>query len=214
MNKQLGIFLAGVIIVVPVVVTAYAVWWVGVRLDAVGAILLDRVKVPYVPGVGIVVVLAGIYLIGLLARFLLFRKALSLLEGIIARVPGVKTIYESVRDLMGLFGRDSQRMGRVVEYRPPGSAAAMLAILTNDQPPGIAREAADGKVAIYLPFSYMFGGITIFVEPQHLRDVDMTVETALKLAATAAVTSKPQATAPENPSAVGKVDAPREESLP
>ncbi len=197
MNKQLGIFLAGVIIVVPVVLTAYAIWWVGVGLDAAGASLLGRMNVPYIPGVGAAVVLAGIYLIGLLARFLLFRKALDLFERIVARVPGVKTIYESIRDMMGLFGRDSHRMGRVVEYRPPGSAATALAILTNDRPPGIAQEGTEQKVAIYLPFSYMIGGITIFVEPQHLREVDMSVEVALKLAATAVVTSKPEVSATE-----------------
>ena len=211
MNKQLGIFLAGVIIVVPVVATAYAVWWVGIQLDAVGASLLGRMNVPYIPGVGAVVVLAGIYLIGLLARFLLFRKALGLFERIVARVPGVKTIYESIRDLMGLFGRDSHRMGRVVEYRPPGSAAALLAILTNDQPPGIIQEAAEPKVAIYLPFSYMFGGITIFVEPQHLREMDMSVEMALKLAATAVVIGKPEVSAAEELSTSREADSPTEE---
>ena len=61
----------------------------------------------------------GIYLVGLLMRFWLFSGLVTLVEKLLAHVPGVKTIYESVRDLMKLFGSESQRMGHVVEYLPP-----------------------------------------------------------------------------------------------
>ena len=133
-------------------------------------------------------VLVGIYLVGLLTHLWIFRWAVGLVEKLVVRVPGVKTVYESVRDLLKLFGGDARRMGRVVLYTPPGTDMTMLAILTNERPSGIGPEAKH-KVAIYLPYSYMFGGITVYVSPDHLQEVDTPVEVALKLAATAQVTS-------------------------
>ena len=79
-------------------------------------------------------------------------------------------------------------MGRVVLYNPPQTQLSMLAILTTDQPKGLEAQA-EPRVAIFLPYSYMFGGITVYVPPSHLREVDMPVEVALKLCATAQVTS-------------------------
>ena len=110
----------------------------------------------------------------------------ALLERIVERLPGAKTIYESVRDLLKLFGGDARHMGRVVLYTPPGVEMSMLAILTNDRPRGLERAA--GRVAIFLPYSYMFGGITVYVPASCLREVAMPVEEALKLCATAQVT--------------------------
>ena len=79
----------------------------------------------------------------------------------------------------------------------------MLGILTNDKPRGTSEP---DRVAVYFPLAYMIGGPVLFVPRQHLRDVDMPVEQALRICAMAQVgASKPgsiQATpseAPDNP---------------
>jgi len=187
MKKHISIFLTGLVVIIPLGVTIYVIRWITVLLENLGASMIGSFNVRIWPGVGAVAVLAGIYLVGLLTRFWLFRSLLNFFERLIARVPGVKTIYESVRDLMGLFGGDSKRMGRVVEYRPPGGDVTLLGILTNDRPPGIGQNPDHPKVAVYLPYSYMFGGMTIYVDPRHTRAVDMPVEQALKLCAIAQV---------------------------
>ena len=185
MQKQLRILLAGVMVVAPLAATVWVVWFLGSWLDETGRNLLQMDELP--PGVGAVVVIMVIYLIGLLTHFWLFRGLLSKVDTLVSRVPGVKTIYESIRDLMKLFGGDSARMGRVVQYTAPGSDMSMLAVLTSEKPAGV-DPAGGEKVAIYIPYSYMFGGLTVFVSPENIREVDMPVETALKLCATAQVT--------------------------
>jgi uncharacterized membrane protein len=136
--------------------------------------------------VGSILVLVVIYFVGMLTRLYIFRKIVEVVERWISRVPGVKTIYESVRDLMKLFGGDSARMGRAVLYEIPNTEIAVLGIMTNERPTGVSGDGPQ-KVAIYLPFSYMFGGPTIYVSPEHLQDAGMTVDQALKLCATAHV---------------------------
>ena len=194
MQKQLRILLAGVMVLAPLAVTAWIIWTLGSSLDQMGRNLFPAGTIEPPPGVGAAVVLVGVYLVGLLTHFWLFRGMLSWLDVLVTKVPGVKTIYESVRDLLKLFGGDSRRMGKVVRYKMPGSDMSMLAILTNEAPAGLDGEDPEGrKVAIYLPYSYMFGGITIFVSPENIREVDMPVERALKLCATAQVTPTQEA---------------------
>ena len=185
MKKQLGIFLAGVMVLVPLAVTAYLVYWLGSALDGLGAMILPNVALP--PGVGALILIAVVYLVGLATRVWMFRAFWSLLERIITGLPGVKMLYESVRDLFQLFGGDAARMGQVVQYSPPGSSMKMLGIRTNDSPPYAQGSLGGRTVAVYLPFSYMFGGITVYCEPDRLEEVDMPVEKCMKLCATAFV---------------------------
>ena len=69
---------------------------------------------------------------------------------------------------------------------PPGTEVSLLAIRTTESPVGV--DAQEGKmVAIYLPLAYMIGGPVFYVPAAHVKEIDMTVETAMKLCATAQV---------------------------
>ncbi|MDP6046277.1 MAG: DUF502 domain-containing protein [Phycisphaerae bacterium] len=185
MKKQLGILLAGIMVLVPLVITAYTVYWLGSTLDALGGELLPNVKLP--PGVGALILIVGVYIVGLATRLWLFQAFWSLLEKLITHMPGVKMLYESVRDLLQLFGGDAGKMGQVVQYSPPGSNMKMLGIRTNEQPPYADGSGCGRTVAVYLPFSYMFGGITVYCRPDQIEEIDMPVEQCMKLCATAFV---------------------------
>ncbi|MCK4276142.1 MAG: DUF502 domain-containing protein [Phycisphaerae bacterium] len=190
MKKQLRIFLTGAVVVVPFAITVWVIWLVGSGLDGLVKAPLEGWGVRLYPGVGALSVIAAIYLVGVLMHFWAFRRLLTWAERLVMRVPVVKTIYEAVRDLIKLFGAESSKMGRVVQYSPSGSDMVLLGVLTNQSPPGFAPQGPQKKVAVYLPYSYMFGGITVYVSPEQLRPVDMPVERALKLAAIAQVSSE------------------------
>ena len=201
MRKQIQILMAGVLVIVPLAITAYVIWFVGVWLDDLGgkAMKVVGLKGDLPPAAGAVLVIASIYLVGLLTHLWVFRGLLRYLERLLVHVPGVKTIYQSVRDLLNLFGGEPGRMGRAVLYQPPGSQVTLLGILTNDRPAGMAGPDQKGRVAVYLPMSYMLGGPTVYVPAEHLRDADVSVEQALKLSATANVggNAPPTRTRPE-----------------
>lgn len=187
MNKQLGIFLAGVLVVVPFAISVYLIWTVGAWVNNLGSDALELFGIDYEISqwIGALAVIVAVYLIGLLTHFWMFRKIIELFERLFRHVPGIKTLYESVRDLMKLFGSKSGKMGQVVLYKQPDGNSAMLGVLTSDNPPGVKPQ--EGKVAVYFPFSYMIGGQILYVSRDKLEYVDMPVETALKLCATAYV---------------------------
>ncbi|MCD4699177.1 MAG: DUF502 domain-containing protein [Phycisphaerae bacterium] len=186
MKKQIRIFLAGVMVVTPFAVTAYVIWWAGTKMDGLVRSGIEAVSPGKVdwwfPGAGIIFLLVGVYVIGLLTHLWAFRWAVRLIERIFSRLPGVKSIYESVRDVLNIFGGDASRMGQVVRYRVPGTEMDLLGIRTSTSP-----RPADGtdKVAVYLPMSYMIGGPTVYVSPDSLEPINMSVEEAMKIAATA-----------------------------
>jgi uncharacterized membrane protein len=194
MNRHLKILMAGALLVVPLVATVWVVCWIGTKLGAVGYDLLDTMglvetfRYQWLAGlVGVVIVVAGIYAIGLLANFWLFRKLFALLDHLLSVVPGVKTIYESVRDLMKLFGGGGKAMGYAVVYTDPATKVKRLGIVTNEHPQGLPP--GDDSVIVYLPMGYMIGGPIVYASPADIERIDMPVEVALKLAATAFVGS-------------------------
>jgi len=199
MKRQLRIFVAGVMVVLPFALTGYVVWWAGSGLDAMGRAALGRIAPAagkwLFPGVGALLLVVAIYLVGLLMHLWAFRWGVKLLERLFSRVPVVKSIYESLRDILQLFGGDAGRMGQVVRYRLPGTDVQLLGIRTSTAPRGAGE---GGKVAVYLPMSYQFGGFTVYVPPEAVEPIDMTVEEALKIAATGDVGST-EAAPPDAP---------------
>lgn len=207
MKRHLQTFLGGALVIVPFAITGYLVWWMVSKLGALGSSILGNGKfvdgifphgwlgewkgTDYIPGpltyvVGSILVLVVIYFVGMLTRSYIFRKIVDIVERWVTHVPGVKTIYQSVRDLMKLFGGDSAKMGRAVLYKIPQTQITVLGILTNECPTGMCVQG-EQKVAVYLPFSYMFGGPTIYVSPKDIIDTNIPVDQALKLCATAHV---------------------------
>lgn len=193
MNKHIRIFLTGALILVPLAITIWLIVMIGTALGGLGYRLVDAVGLVYpiqpqyrqVAGVlGVAIVLVIVYLTGLLGNFWLFRKFFSLVDRLLSSVPGIKIIYESVRDLMRLFGGRKGSMGRVVLYQPTGGIK-MLGIVTNEAPAG--RPPGDRRVLVYLPLGYMIGGPIVYASPEQLEPVDMPAETALRLAMTAFV---------------------------
>ena len=197
MNKHLKVLMTGALILVPLAITIWLIVWIGTALGGLGYKLMDAIGVVeqiqpeyriWAGAIGVVVVLVIVYLTGLMGNVWFFKKFFGLVDHLISRVSGVKTIYESVRDLMKLFGGQQGSMGRVVLYTPAGSGMKLLGIVTNEEPQG--RPEGDDSVLVYLPLGYMIGGPIVYASPTQLESVDMPAETALKLAMTAFVSVK------------------------
>lgn len=217
MKTLAHIFLTGLAVLVPFVITIAVIVYAGYWLGVAGRWVLDhalgiQLESPYAAGaIGTVLILLIVFVVGLLTRFSLFRNALGLFEAIFRRVPGVRTIYESVRDLLKLFGHDSASMGRAVIYSPPEIGLEILAILTNESPAALDGRDREERVAIYLPLALMLGGPLMYVPRKHVRDAGVSVERALKLCATAEVGMGSQVAATEPKRALERRDNEREE---
>lgn len=191
-------FLSGLVTVLPLMVTVYLIYWL-VRLaeSAFGGIA--RVLLPegwYVPGFGVLLAGAAIFAIGVFVQQVVFSRLVEIAEGMLARIPVVKTIYTAVRDILDFISSASRRsdLKRVVlvEVRPD---THIIGFVTDDQPVQVLPELVgadtdtDGSdlVSVYMPMSYMVGGYTVYLPSARLKPLDISIEEAMRVALTAGV---------------------------
>ena len=193
--KRLGtLFLQGLIAILPIALTAYLVYWLAASAEAVLGQAMRFVigDAQYVPGSG---VLAGFLItlgIGLLLRIWLFRKVFSLGETLLQKIPGIKSLYGSIRDMVGFFDASKQKeFDKTVMVAFGEGSVRLMGLVTRedfrDLPEGIGDEQT---VAVYLPMSYQLGGFTVMVPKARIRPVDMRVDEAMQFLLTAAVSPK------------------------
>ena len=153
MNWIVKNFLRGLIIVVPIAVTIYVVYHAFLAADA---LLPMRI-----PGLGILIVLAGTLAIGVLASNFIGRKVLEVTEVVFTRAPLVRIIYAAMRDLLEAFVGDKKRFDRPVAVALTESGDLMtLGFVTQAD---LTFLSLPGRVAVYLPFSYSMAGSVIVV---------------------------------------------------
>lgn len=148
MKRLLGYFLNGLIFTAPVALTLYVVYMLFTTVDG-------WLHIP-IPGVGFVVTLALITLIGFLASNFLARRILSLVEDLLERVPGVRLLYSSLKDVLGAFVGEKKRFQQpVIVTLDPVVGSKAIGFLTQDS---LDELGLPDHVTVYLPQSYNFAG--------------------------------------------------------
>lgn len=148
MKRLIGYFLNGLIFTAPVALTVYIVWLLFTTVDG-------WLRIP-IPGVGFLVTLLLITLIGFLASNFLARRALTLVEQLLDRVPGVRLLYSGVKDVLGAFVGEKKRFQTpVLVTLDPNAGSMAIGFLTQDS---LEELGLADHVTVYLPQSYNFAG--------------------------------------------------------
>jgi len=154
-------FAQGLLVLAPVAITVWIVW--------VSVTTLDRWLDTRIPGLGILIAAAGITLIGYLTGNVVGHKLLSWLEAGLQRVPLVRILYNSLRDLFGAFVGQKRKFDKPVAVEMNQHGLKVLGFLTSEQfdDPQLA-----GHVSVYLPESYNFAGNLIVVPKERVHPLD------------------------------------------
>jgi uncharacterized membrane protein len=189
-RKLRSALVRGLVVVLPIGFTIWLLWWIGSTTEG----LLQRVillVVPpelYLPGMGIVAALLLLLAAGTLFNALIVQSALASWERFLDRIPVVKTIYGATRDFMKLIPAGGKRrdLRRVVLAR--FGDAQVIGFVTQDDAAelGIVK-AQDDLVAVYFPMSYQIGGYTVLLPRSRLVQLDIPVESAMRMVLTGGV---------------------------
>ncbi|MGH8767231.1 MAG: DUF502 domain-containing protein [Burkholderiales bacterium] len=188
--KSIGrIFLTGVFTILPILATIYLVVWLFAALERfLGKQLLLLLPDEYYrAGMGLLAALVLIFLIGLLMRAWLFRQLIKLGESVLLKIPLIKVVFRSLKDLFGLFSDEkSSEALQVVSVQLPGIDMRLLGFLTrsdfSDMPKGVGNE---DEVTVYLPMSYQVGGYMVMIPRNRVTPVPMSREEAMRFVLTA-----------------------------
>jgi uncharacterized membrane protein len=186
--KRLGrVLLKGLVAILPIGLTIYVVYWLGITTETLLSGPLKWLLPPgvYRPGMGLVAGFLLLLVVGLLVNAYVVRRVLGLGESLLLRVPVVKTVYASIRDLTALVNtKDRKReLERVVMVRfGPGRVIGFVT-QENAHVPGLDR-GGEELVAVYLPMSYQIGGYTVYLPRDQIEATDLTVEQAMRIVIT------------------------------
>ncbi|NNM43985.1 MAG: DUF502 domain-containing protein [Chlamydiae bacterium] len=185
------IFMRGLIALAPISLTLALLIWLYNVLEGVFSIPIKAILGPeyYYRGSGVLLAFVLIIVIGALLNTYLLRKLYEAGENLMHRIPFVKTLYSSVRDLMKFFQSDEARkQGYVVSFEIAGTR--LIGLVTresfDDLPKGVGEE---GEIAVFLPMSYQIGGYMIMVPRSSVKRISMSVEEAMRFVVTAGMLS-------------------------
>ena len=183
------IVLKGLVTILPIGLTVYFIYWLGVTTETVLSVPIKWVidDANYWPGLGLITGFALLFLVGLAVNAFLVRRLLGYGERMLLRVPVVKTVYSAIRDMTRLVNTDKSKreLERVVTVA--FGPLRLVGFVTQEQASSLGVVSGDDMVAVYLPMSYQIGGYTVYLPRSEITETDLTVEQAMRIVLTGGV---------------------------
>jgi len=189
-------FIAGLLILAPIVVTAYIFWKVFVSFDRFLAPVQDRYPFLDFPGLGFVAAIVLVILTGFLAGNLIGRKVIGLGERLLNHIPLIRGIYSTVKEISEVFLADRRTVFRrvvLIQYPHPGSYA--LAFVTKEGYEYFNHVTGRELVNVFVPTTpNPTSGFLLMVPKNDVIPVEVSVEEGLKMVISGGAVSAPMLT--------------------
>jgi uncharacterized membrane protein len=183
-----GYFVAGLLVIAPITVTAWVVLWAVRTLD--NAILPSLLRLagieqaPRIPLVGAVFTIAVILLLGVVARHFFGMELLRIGERMLSRVPIARSIYGGVKQLLEtiFLANPSRQFRRVVLIEYPRKGIYSLAFTTGAAQGIVQDQTPERVINCFVPTTpNPTSGFYLLVPEGEIKAVDLSVEDAFKL---------------------------------
>lgn len=192
-------FITGLLIWVPLVITGWVLSLIVNTLDQSLRLLPENIHPQAlfgfaVPGAGALLTLLMILITGLLAANFIGQKLVVWWEMLLARIPVVNSVYNSVKQVSDtLFSPNGNAFRKALLVRYPHQNSWTIAFLTG-QPGGDVVNHLDGDyVSVYVPTTpNPTSGFFLMMPAEDVIELDMTVDEALKYIISMGVVAPPQ----------------------
>lgn len=187
MTKIVRYFIQGLIITVPVGITAIVVYkvfdWVRSLFSMFGTIISPVID----PLIILATALVLIFLMGLLGSSIVLRPLFSLLDNTLEQTPVVKTVYSSIKDFMSAFVGSKKRFNKpVLVTINKENNIQQLGFITKEDLSEL--NLSKNCVAVYMPLSYSISGNLLIVPTDHITIVDASSAEVMKFIVSGGVT--------------------------
>jgi uncharacterized membrane protein len=194
MRKILSLTMKGLVTMLPLALTVYVIVWLvhsvdsGLRSSLIGLGIIDAEH--YWPGLGLVAGFVLALSIGLIVNAYAGRLFVSYWDGVISRIPVVKTLYGGFRDVVSFLPAGGQKsdLQRVVLARF-GEARAIGFVTREEVPAVLHSHGGKDWVSVFFPYSFGMGGYTLYLPRDRVEPLDMPVQEALRLVLTGGLTA-------------------------
>ncbi len=195
-KKLFYYFLQGLIIIAPVGITLYIVFWLFSTVDnflpnIIHSFFPDIIgidadgNVKKIPGLGFIVVLLLVIFIGRISSSFLVSKMVELLDTLLERTPGIKFIYTSIKDFLEAFTGNKKKFDKPVLVNVDAPGTWRIGFITQED--AAVFELVDYAV-VYIPLSYAITGITYVIPREKIKPLpNISSANAMKFAVSGGV---------------------------
>lgn len=189
-----NIFVAGILVWLPLTITIWVLWQLlavfdGIFRAVVGALstvapglapALHRLV--DIPGVGVVLVLGAIFVTGLLVANMVGQWWLARWDSLMARIPLVKSIYSSVKQVSDtLFSTNGNAFRKALLVQYPRAGSWTIAFMTGTPGGEVATHLPGDHVSVYVPTTpNPTSGFFLMLPRSEVVELQMSVDSALK----------------------------------
>jgi len=195
--------IAGLLVWVPLGITLWVLHFLFTTLDQTLLLLPDRLRPEavfgfHIPGIGVVLFFVLLLGTGAIAANFFGARLILMWESVVGRIPFVKSIYSSVKQVSDTLLSDSSnafRKALLVEWPYPGCWT--IAFQTGLPAAAVTTHLASDHVSVYVPTTpNPTGGYFVVVPVSRVHELDMTVDEALKYIISMGVVAPRPHTAP------------------
>ncbi|MGC8507079.1 MAG: DUF502 domain-containing protein [Thiomonas sp.] len=189
-----SIFIAGMLVWLPLTITIWVLWQLLAVFDGIFRALVSALstvapglapaldKLVSIPGVGVLLVLAAIFLTGLAVANMVGQWWLARWDGLMTRIPLVKTIYSSVKQVSDtLFSSNGNAFRKALLVQYPRQGSWTIAFMTGMPGGEVAAHLPGDHVSVYVPTTpNPTSGFFLILPRSDVIELQMSVDTALK----------------------------------
>ncbi|MBS1756734.1 MAG: DUF502 domain-containing protein, partial [Bacteroidetes bacterium] len=165
-KKLFQYFLQGILILAPVAITIYALYFVVSTIDGWIPIFSSvddagRVHVQNY-GLGFVIIILAVIAIGYFSSFFITGRLVSILDKFMQRTPGIKHIYSTAKDFFEAFAGDKRKFTQNVLANVDDNEVWRLGFITRQD---MSEFGLMDYVAVYIPMAYSVAG-NVYIIPK------------------------------------------------
>jgi len=188
-------FLQGLLVIAPLAVTIYAIYWIVSTIDNWLPIFREPIKdfqghvIGYEVknyGLGFLIVIASVIVIGYLSSFFIQSRIFSLFDKWLEKTPGVKYIYSSVRDFFEAFAGEKKKFDKPVMANVDDTDVWRVGFITQKD---MSLWGLQDFIAVYVPMAYSIAGNVYILPANRVKPItSITSSDAMKFAISGGVT--------------------------
>jgi uncharacterized membrane protein len=178
--------LAGLLVLVPLMITVWVLNWIIGTLDQTLQILPeqwhpDRLLGIHIPGFGVVLALAIVLVIGAAVSNFLGRRLVAWWDALLGRIPIVRSIYSSVKQVSDtLFSENGNAFRKALLVQWPRPGVWTIAFQTGTPGGDVAHHLSEDYLSVYVPTTpNPTGGYFVMLKRTDCVELNMTVDEAL-----------------------------------
>jgi uncharacterized membrane protein len=177
-------FLAGLLVLIPIIITFLIIIWLFKFVDGLLGPLYDNFLGYHVVGFGFISTLALIFIVGVISTNVFGRKVIESFEKIMLKIPVFKGIYTAIKQLVDAFSPESKgssfKRFVIVEYPRPG--VYVFGFLTKESTIKTEKDGHESSLrAVYIPTNNLYLGEIALFKNEDVFYTDIPIEEGVKI---------------------------------